>query len=308
MNQEVYDIIIIGMGPAGITAGIYAQRQNLNCLIIGKSFGGQMASKAVDIENYPGFDKISGFELIEKMVEHLKKREISIFERRVVRISKKDVFEVLSDSGEIFLGKALIIATGAEPRHLGIENEKEFIGKGVSYCTTCDGPLFKNKDVAIIGGGDAGFESARFFSKYANKVYLMEKGSRFLASEENQEIIKGFYPKVETFLNVEIQKVSGDKFVTGLGYKDLQSGEVKSLAVSGIFVQIGYVPANDLVRDMVDLNEKGEIIIDNENMQTRTEGLFAAGDVASGRVKQIIVACSDGAKAAIAAYKYLNNK
>jgi thioredoxin-disulfide reductase len=308
MNQVVYDLIIIGLGPAGITAGIYAQRQNLNCLIIGKSFGGQMASKAVDIENYPGFDKISGLELIEKMVEHLKKREIAFSERGVVAISKSEMFEVLSDSGEKFLSRTVIMATGAEPRHLGVENENEFIGKGVSYCTTCDGPLFRNKDVAIIGGGDAGFEAARFFSRYANKVYLVEKGSKFMASAENQDIVRGFYPKVETFLNAEILKVFGDKFVTGIQYRDLQDGESKMLEVSGVFVQIGYVPATDLVKDLVDLNEKKEIIVNNDNMQTRTEGLFAAGDVVSGRVKQIIVACSDGAKAAISAYKYLNNK
>ncbi|MDD4409620.1 MAG: FAD-dependent oxidoreductase [Candidatus Pacebacteria bacterium] len=302
----IYDVIIIGLGPAGISAGIYAHRQNLECLLIGKSFGGQMVSKAVDIENYPGFNKISGFDLVEKMIDQLKEKGIEYLEDKVVSIVKNEYFEIELDSGKKFQSKVVIVCTGAEPRRLSIEGEKEFLGKGVSYCTTCDGPLFRNKDVAIIGGGDAGFEAARFFSKYANKIYVIERGKDFIASSKNQEIVRSFYPKIETLLETDVIRIIGDSFVKGIECS--KNNEALSLKVEGVFVQIGYVPTTGFLGDLVDMNDRGEIIVDRETLETKTPGLFAAGDVNDGRVKQIVVACSDGARASVYAYKYLNNK
>lgn len=304
----IYDLIIIGLGPSGISAGIYAKRQNLNCLVIGKSFGGQMASKSVDIENYPGFEKISGFELIEKMIGQLSARGVNYIEEGVIKFSKNEYFEIETNSGKIFQSKSVIIATGSESRKINIEGEDKFLGKGVSYCTTCDGPLYKNKIVAIAGGGNAGFEAGRFFSKYASKIYIIEKGDKFLASEENQKIVESFYPKIEVIKNADIKKIDGDNFVQKVVIFDKEKEEEKSFIVDGIFIQIGYVPVTSLFKDFVDLNEKGEIIVNQETLETRTPGLFASGDVNNGWLKQIVTACSDGSKAAMSAYKYLNKK
>ncbi len=301
----VYDVVVLGAGPAGITAGIYAKRQNLNCLVIGKSLGGQMASKAVDIENYPGFDSISGFDLIDKMVNQLRGKGVEILEDEIVKVVKNDLFEAQTISGKIIFSRTVIIATGAEPRRLAIEGESDFLGKGVSYCTTCDGPLFKNKRVAVIGGGDAAFEAARFFANYASKIYVLERGERFLASVSNQEIVKELYPKVETYLKVEVVKIVGEDFVRRIDC--MIDDKEDKIEVEGVFVQIGYVPATSSLGCLVELNDRGEVVSDGETLETKTSGLFVAGDVKAGRVKQIVVACGDGAKAAMSAYRYLRD-
>lgn len=304
----VYDLIIIGLGPAGISAGIYAKRQNLECVVIGEAFGGQMASKAVDIENYPGFEKISGFELIERMTNHLTSKGAIIIEDGVVKFSKAEFFEIETFSGKVFQSKTVIIATGAEPRKIDVEGEHKFLGKGVSYCTTCDAAFYRNKTIVIIGGGDAGFEAARFVAGFASKVYIVERGDEFLASKENQGIISSLYPKIETIKNADILSVKGNEHVEGIALFDKVSKQEKDLAVDGVFVQAGYVPASSLFKDYVDLNEKKEIIVDRDTLQTKTPGLFASGDVNNGWLKQIVVSCGEGAKAAISAYNYLKKK
>jgi len=302
----VYDLIIIGLGPAGVTAGIYAKRQNLDCVVIGKSFGGQMMSKAVDIENYPGFEKISGFELMEKMREQLMSTGVKVIEDEVLEITKKeDVFEVKLDSKEFF-SKTIIVATGANHRKLDISGESNYLGRGVSYCTTCDGPLFKNKTVAVIGGGEAGLEAARFLSTYASKVYILEKGNVLLASASNQNIIASLYPKVEVIYEAEMKRIEGGEMVEKIIFSE--KGEQKELPVNGVFIQIGYVPASQIFKNLVELNDRSEIITNKETGETNIAGVFAAGDVSNGRMKQIVVACSDGAKAAMSAYKYLSKK
>ena len=186
-----YDLIIVGAGPAGVSAGIYAGRQKLNTLLIAKAFGGQMARKSVDIENYPGFDKISGLELIQKFEKHLRKQKIDIERDEVIKIKKfKEGFSVLTKSKQQFQSKAVIVASGADPRPLEVPGEKEFIGKGVSYCTTCDAPMFEGKTVAVVGGGNSGFEAVFALAKYAKKIYLLEYGSEVRADLENQARIK----------------------------------------------------------------------------------------------------------------------
>ncbi|MFA6348057.1 MAG: FAD-dependent oxidoreductase [Candidatus Paceibacterota bacterium] len=302
----IYDLIIIGLGPAGITAGIYAKRQNLDCLVVGKSFGGQMMNKSVDIENYPGFEKISGFDLMEKMREQLVQKGVQIIEDEVLEVKKKDNFFKVTLSSKEFHSKSIIIATGSSYRCLGVEGENNYLGRGVSYCTTCDGPLFRNKVVAVIGGGEAGFEAARFLSSYASKVYILEKGIEVLASKSNQEIVSSLYPKIEVILEVEMKKIEGEEMVKKIVFKKGEDEII--LPVDGVFIQIGYVPASSIFNGLVDLSNRNEILINKETCETSTQGIFAAGDVSDGKVKQIVVACGEGAKAAMSVYKYLNKK
>ena len=293
-----YDLIIIGAGPAGITSAIYSARQKLKVLIISKSFGGQMAQKAVEIENYPGFEKVTGFDLILKMENQVK--DIEILREKVVKVEKKDNFFIVStEEGKKVEARVVIVATGAEPRRLNVSGEAGYLGKGVSYCSTCDGPLFKGKDIAVIGGGDAGFETAIFMKKYANKIYILEYGDKVKASLENQEKADG----IEVITGAELKEIKGKDFVDKIIFeKDKNKNE---LDVQGVFIQAGYIPETSFLGDLVDLNEKKEIILNFENYETKTSGLFAVGDVNCGKVKQIVVACGQGATAVIYGYKYI---
>lgn len=301
-----YDLIIIGGGPAGMTAGIYSVRQKLKTLVITKEFGGQMTHKAVDIENYPGFEKISGFDLISKFEEQLKHKGVEVLNDEVSELKKENnVFVVSTKEGKVIQSKTVIIATGSEPRRLEVKGEEEFLGRGVSYCTTCDGPLYNKKDVAIIGGGEAGFEAALFLSNYANKLYILEYGDTVKCGQENQDKICTV-SKAAVITSAELKEIKGDNFVNQIVYKDRKTGEEKTLDVQGVFVQAGYAPATHFLKDLVELNEKKEIIVNFETFETKTPGLFAVGDVNSQKVKQIVVACGQGAVAVINAYKYIN--
>lgn len=304
----MYDLIIIGGGPAGITAGIYAARQKLNTLLITKTFGGQISRKAVAIENYPGFEEISGLELIQKFENHLRKQKIDIKTDEVIQVKKNNKnFSVLTKSKNKFEAKTLIIASGADPRPLEVPGEKEFIGKGVSYCTTCDAPLFFGKTVAVVGGGNAGFEAAIALTNYAHKIYILECSQKPCADETNQEMAKAT-GKIEIITNAVLKEIKGQKFVESILYQDKKTQKTKTLKVDGVFVEIGSQPATSFVKDLVDFNQKDEIIVSFETFQTKTAGLFAAGDVNIGRFKQIVTAAGEGSKAALAAYDYLRNQ
>jgi thioredoxin-disulfide reductase len=301
----MYDLIIIGGGPAGMTAGIYAARQKLNTLLITKEFGGQIAKKAVPIENWPGEKEISGFNLIQKFKEHLEKFQIETEVDLVTKIEKiNGNFQVSTKNSKIFESKAVIIATGADPRPLKVPGETDFIGKGVSYCPTCDAPLFSKKTVAVVGGGNSGFETAIMVSKWAQKVYILEYGSELKADLENQEIAKKT-GKIDVILNAVMKEIKGEKFVNLIVYQNSKTKEEKKMEVQGVFIEIGLQPSSAFAKDLVDCNERGEIKIDLETFQTKTPGLFAAGDVKVGKYKQIIIAAGDGAKAALFANEYL---
>jgi thioredoxin-disulfide reductase len=301
-----YDLIIIGGGPAGMTAGIYSARHKLKTLVVTKEFGGQMTHKAVDIENFPGFEKISGFELISKFENQLRKKVVEILDDEVLELKKENsAFSVLTKEGKIIQSKTVIIATGSEPRRLEVKGEEEFLGRGVSYCTTCDGPLFNNKEVAIIGGGEAGFEAALFLNNYASKIYILEYGETVKCGQENQDKVCSA-GKATILTSVELKEIKGDGFVNQIVFKDRKSGEEKTLDVRGVFVQAGYQPATVFLKDLVELNEKKEVVVNFETFETKTPGLFAVGDVNSQKVKQIVVACGQGAVAVINAYKYIN--
>lgn len=312
----IYDLIIIGGGPAGITAGIYAGRQRMKTLLITKEFGGQMAKKATEVCNYPGFERISGMELIEKFVGHLEKQEsVEIKFCQAKKIEKgpapeagHDVFTITTVGPEGYPEKiqsrAVIVATGADPRPLEAIGEKEFIGKGVSYCVTCDGPIFRNKTIAIIGGGNAGLEAALFMKNYANKIYVLEFGAEIKADKENQEEVKNS-DKIEVITNAAVKEIKGSAMVDSLIYQDNVSKENKTLEVQGVFIEIGSQPATALAKGLVDFTKRDEIVVESETFQTKTPGLFAAGDDNSGPYKQIVTAAGEGCKVALAAYDYL---
>jgi len=305
----MYDLLIIGGGAGGITAGIYASRQKLKTLIITKAYGGQMANKATEVCNYPGFPRIGGQELIQKFVDHLRAQEfVETKIGQVIKIKKeKDFFTVMTEEKEEISAKAVLLATGADPRALEVPGEKEFIGKGVSYCVTCDGPLFRNKNVAIAGGGNAGFEAAIFLTNYAKKIYILEYGDQVKADAQNQQEIKES-KDVEVITNAEVKEIKGKMLVDSLVYLDLKQKKIKELDVQGVFIEIGSMPATSLVKDLVDFNERDEIKVDFETFQTKTPGLFAAGDVNVGKYKQIVTAAGEGCKAALAAYEYIKKQ
>lgn len=301
----LFDLIIIGGGPAGITAGIYAARQKIKTLLITKDFGGQVAKKAVAVENYPGFEEISGIELIEKFKKQLQRYEIDIEKDEVIKVRKvKDSFFVLTSNKKEFEAKTVIIASGADPRPLEVPGEKEFIGKGLSYCAICDGSLFSDKTVAIVGGGNSGFETALFLSNIVKKIYILEYGSDIKADKENQTVVKET-GKVQIITNVALKEIKGDKFVNSIVYQDRETKKEQVLDVEGIFVEIGYQPTTSFVKGLVDFNEQDEIKVEFETCRTKTPGLFAAGDVNVGHFKQITTACGEGTKAALAAFNYL---
>jgi len=304
----MYDLIIIGGGPAGMTAGIYASRQKMNTLLITKDFGGQMVKKATEIENYPGFIKISNFDLIKKMEDQLRaQQDVEIVKGEVVKIENNSgKFIVSMQDGTKYESTTAIVASGADPRPLEVPGEKEFVNKGVSYCALCDGPVFRNKEVAVIGGGNSGFETAIFLSNYVKKIFLLEFGSDIKADESNQEILKNT-KKAEIILNVKVKEIKGDKFVNELVFEDAKTKEGKTLDVAGVFVEIGYQPATAFVKGLVDFSERDEIKVGYETYQTKTPGLYAAGDCNVGKFKQVITAAGEGAKAALAAYGYIED-
>lgn len=294
----MYDLVIVGAGPAGMTSAIYSARQKLKTLIISKDFGGQMAQKAVEIENYPGFEKITGFDLISKMESQVK--NVDVIREKVIEVKKEnDIFFLKTEENKVFQSKVVIIAIGAEPRRLNVLGEANYLGRGVSYCSTCDGPLFKNKEVAIIGGGDAGFETAIFMKNYASKIYILEQEESVKASIDNQKKASG----IEVITSARLKEIKGDNFVNQIVFE--LSGKEKTLDVKGVFIQAGYVPETSFLGDLVELNEKKEIIVNFETFETKTRGLFAVGDVNCGKVKQIVVACGQGATAVIHGYKYI---
>lgn len=308
----MYDLIIIGAGPAGVSAAVYAARQRLNMLIISKDLGGQVAKKAVDIENYPGFEKISGPDLVDLYQKQIKFNNLEVVYDEVTSLKKEDPstssgqakFLVSTKSGKIYEAISVIITSGAESRLLNVSGEKEFSGKGVSYCSLCDGPVFKDKIVAVVGGGNNGFESAVFLSNYVKHVYVLEYADKVKADQENQDLVYK-NKNIEVITNAKVVKIEGKVFVNSITYEDLKSGQEKTLEVSGVFVEIGYIPSTSFVGDLAELNDKNEIIFDPKTMETKTKGLFSAGDCNVSKYKQIVMASGEGAMAALSAYEYI---
>ena len=302
-----YDLVIIGGGPAGMSAGIYAVRQDIKTMLITKDFGGQIAKKAVRIENYLGLNKVTGIDLINKFKNHLKSFPIESEYGSVKKIEKKGDIFLISIGKKKLISKSVIITSGADPRPLEVPGEKKYIGKGVSYCTVCDGPLYKDKVIAIIGGGNSGLESALFMSKFAKKIYILEYGEKLGADRVTKD--KVFKEKnIEIICSAEIKKIKGDKFVNSIIWKDRKNNREKTAEVDGIFVEVGHQPATSFVKNLVDFSKRDEIKINHNTCQTKTPGLFAAGDVTDVKYKQIIIAAGEGAKASLSVSKYLSNR
>jgi len=304
----MYDVIIIGAGPAGMSAGIYTARKKLKTLLLTEDFGGQ-AAKSAEVENYLGFTKLSGAELIGKFQEHIEAIGVETKTAAVESVAKQDNGLPAGEAGfevkikeETFQAKSIIIASGKVPRPLNIPGEKEFLGKGISYCATCDGPLFKEKTVAVIGGGNSALDAAIELEKYAAKVYILNLNPDFQGDEIRKDHVKASQ-KIETIAQAQIISVGGDQVLKKLKYKDLKAKAEKELAVDGIFVEIGWTPATSFIKE-IKLNNLKEIEIDSEN-KTSIPGIFAAGDVTSIKDKQIIIAAGEGAKAALSAWEYL---
>jgi NADH-dependent peroxiredoxin subunit F len=306
----IYDLIIIGGGPAGVTAGIYASRKKLNTLLITKDFFGQI-SKTGQVDNWPGDMAISGMALSLKLEKHLKQFPIEIKTgQKVVSVEKQgNLFEVRVDNNEKYQAKSLIVATGRNAKTLGIVGEEEFVGKGLSYCSICDAPFFRDKQVAVVGGGNAGFETALDLAKYAKEVFIFEKTDKIYADEilveKALQLSSGQVNKIKVCLQSEIIRIEGDGKVESIVYKDLISNKEMQQPMEGIFVQIGSIPATLFLGKLVDFNEKNEIKVNPLNLETSVKGILAAGDCNDTKWKQAIVASGQGAVAALSVYEYL---
>ncbi len=303
----IYDVAIIGAGPAGMTAGVYAARKKLKTILLSKDIGGQAAWSS-DIENYLGFSMITGADLVAKFEHHLEKFkddvELRILQQGVSGIVKhKDGFEVAADGKKIH-AKVVIVSGGKVPRHLGVQGEDEFLNKGVTYCAWCDGPIFAGKDIAIIGGGNSALDAALNVAKIVGQIYIVNNTPALTADPIMIEKVRGFH-NIRIINNAEVVKVAGAKFVNSIEIKDHEKGTHKTLHVEGVFIEIGSLPATDYLKDFLKLNEQGEVVVDKYNM-TSVPGVFAAGDITDVVEKQVIIAAGEGAKAAIQAAQYLS--
>jgi len=304
--MKQYDLIIVGGGPAGITAGIYAARKKLKTLLITKEFLGQVGL-SWRIENYPGFPRINGRDLLKSFCGHLNQNEIEIKNyEEVLRIGELETgFKIKTEENE-FNSLAIIIATGAMPKKLDIKNEDKFIGQGISYCLTCDEKSFEGKKVAVIGGGNAGAEAAIELLKFASEIYLLEYLENLTCDEILKEEIDS-QPKIQVITGAEVLSFEGGEELKKIVYKKRKTGESKEIDIDGCFVEIGTKPNTDLVKGLIDLNEKGEIIGNPKTMETSKKGIFAAGDVWDFDYKQIVLATGQGALAALSASSYVKS-
>ncbi|TFB08465.1 thioredoxin-disulfide reductase [Candidatus Atribacteria bacterium MT.SAG.1] len=299
----MYDLVIIGAGPAGITAAVYAARKKMDPLVITKDIGGQ-ASLSGDIQNYTGYQFITGPELAIKFEEHMRKFNFEIKENEEVKelISKKGTFSVKTDKDN-YQAKTVIVASGKRSRELGVSGEREFRNKGLTYCATCDGPLFAGRDVAVIGGGNSALDAVLQLTKIANKIYVINITDNLTGDGIMQEKIRAD-KKVFIFNNSRVKEILGDSFVQAI--KIEEDKEEKVLDVQGIFVEIGLIPNSEFASDL-EKNERKEIIVNQRN-ETNVPGIFAAGDVTNVPEKQIIIAAGEGAKAVLSTFRYLSTK
>lgn len=295
--MESYDLIIIGTGPAGLTAAIYAARYKLNVLVIGKIQGG-LIGEAHEVCNFPTYEKITGMELVQKMVNQVKKLKVEIKMEEVLDVVKKERFEIVTSKNK-YSAKKIIIATGSKRRSLGVEREKEFVGKGIHYCATCDAGFYKGKTVGVVGGGDAALTAALLLSKFAKKVYLIYRRNEFINAEPTwvEEVKKN--KKITPMFNSEIAELIGkDK----LEKVKLEKGD--ELVIDGLFVEIGSLPGCAIAEKLGVKMEDNYIIVD-KNQKTNVEGVLVAGDVTNNPLKQVVTACGEGAVAGYTTYKEL---
>ena len=302
---EEYEVIIIGGGPAGLSAGIYTARARLKSLIIERGMPGGQIVDADQVENYPGFPEgISGVELMELMYQQATKYGLKTVFAEVTGIELKDKQKLVRTSKGDFSAQAVIIANGSERMKLGVPGEEKFTGKGVSYCAICDGAFFQDRPVAVAGGGDASITEALQLTRFAAKVTVIHRRDQLRATRILQE--KAFAePRVEFIWDTVVEEIEGDDFVQRLKLRNVKTGEKSSLDVAGIFVSIGFKPNTDYLQGVLSLDAGGAVIIDDK-LETEVSGVFAAGDIRHNSARQVIAAAGDGASAAIHAEKFIN--
>ena len=299
-----YDVAIIGGGPAGLSAAIYAARGGLKTVLFEKALiGGQIVVTA-EVENYPGFEQnVTGFDIIEKMQQQAERFGTDIKLEEVKAIGLEGLCKIIETSNGTYKVQSVIMATGAHPRKLAVPGEEKFTGRGVSYCATCDGALYRNKIVAVVGGGDSAVEEAIFLTKFAKKVYVIHRRNELRAVKIVQD--RAFKnEKMEFVLDTVVQAIEGKDFVEKLVIFNKKTNNVSELEVDGVFIYVGIIPSSDLVKSRVEFDPQGFIITD-DSMHTELPGVYAAGDVTHKVLRQVVTACSDGATAAFAAEKWI---
>lgn len=298
------DIIIIGGGIAGLTAGMYAQRGGMDTLLFEKMFPGGQAATTYSIENYPGFvEPISGPDFAMKLESHARKFGLEILYDEVTEIQIDDKIKKVITGDKVYETKTIILAMGASPKTLGLDKEEKFRGRGVSYCATCDGAFYKDKVTAVVGGGDTATEDALFLAQYASKVYLIHRRDQLRASKILQDRVLA-HPKIEVLWDTVVESIIGEEQVEGINVKNLKTNTVSQLELDGFFVAIGIKPNNELAVGKVDMTDDGFVITD-ENMATNVPGVFAVGDLRHKPVWQLVTAASDGAVGTLSAQRYI---
>ena len=301
----MYDIIIIGAGPAGLTAAIYARRAAKNVLVLeAKSYGGQIIN-TLDIENYPAYSHISGFDFATKLYEQAIGLGSEIKFEKVIEIKDNDSEKEVLTNNNIYKTKTIIIATGSENRKLGLENEDDLIGKGISYCATCDGAFYKNKVVAVVGGGNTALEDALYLTDIAKVVYLIHRRDEFRGEDTTVSLLKK-KDNIKFIYNSNVTKLNADDKLVSIEVTN-NNGDIKTISVDGLFVAVGRIPENENFRKLINLDNNGYVIA-TENCHTNIDGIYVAGDNRVKEIRQLVTATSDGAIAASEAIKYINSQ
>lgn len=305
-TETIYDHLIIGGGPAGMNAGLYAKRKGIEVGILAGYLGGQLVNTS-EVDNYLGLSSISGLGMVETFKDHLGSLEVPYEEGIMVTDIEKsgDIFHINTDGGDIYKARTVLLATGSNPRRLGVKGEAEFAGRGVAYCAICDAPFYRGRDVIIAGGGNSAVEAAVDLAKIAKSVTVVHR-SQFRA---DQVLIDQMNKsdKVTVYLETQIEEILGDDVMRKIRVLDKQTNKHFEIEADGIFIEIGNIPNSEMFKGLVDMNKFGEIIV-NEKNETSLPGIYAAGDITDGPYKQIITAVSDGAKAALSANEYLNQQ
>lgn len=307
-ESETLDVLIVGAGPAGLSAALYSKRLGLKTACVAEDVGGTLNEAGI-VDDYIGIQDIPGPELAKRFVEHVRKYEVPIYRDSVVDIVKENKdFKISTKSGTIFTARAVILAVGSKRRRLGVPGEAEFAGKGVTYCAACDAPLFKEKVVAVVGGGNSALQSALLVTAYATKVYLIHRRDSFRAYDVYVKSVTN-HPKIELVLNSVIRRIGGDKSVEWIEVENLVNHEIKRIRVEGVLIEIGSEPPKEFFTKIgLKLDEYGYVIVE-PGQKTNIEGVFAAGDCTGGPYKkkfdQVVTAVAEGALAALSAYEYL---
>ena len=305
--KNIYDVIIIGSGPAGLTAGVYTSRAKLKTLIISGTLPGGQLMTTSEVENYPGFPNgIFGPELMMNMRQQAERFGAIVIDDEVTKISFKDYPYLISTHSESYEGQSVLLCTGASPRKLGVKGEQEFSGRGVSYCATCDGPFFKGEDIIVVGGGDTALEEAIFLTKFGKSVKIVHRKESLRASKILQE--KAFEnSKIQFVWNHTVEAIDGNKKIESIEIKDVTNGKVQTIKAGGLFIAIGHEPNTSIFRGNLELDDKGYIVI-KDNTKTSIDGVFAAGDVHDYRYRQAVTAAGFGCMAALDVEKWLSDR